>query len=176
MTWGIKEPDDYIKHTTINGRHHFRLFSPAGDLMNKEGHALDGCHGRVWHKRQLDEERAAHLSSTMTIDKAARFILDSDPVRQQAAEEYIGIHREAWMTYIEFIKGICKHPKGWRYECKKGDINLDAPSCTTEERRIVNDFIHVLYDTFVKDPGAPARMLSNKSDLVTAAVQVWLEQ
>ena len=128
MTWGIKEPDDYIEHTTINGRHHFRLFSPAGVLLdevacedkrdshyvckdmlrwrnkmgggsnyadrarhrNKEGHAFDGCHGRVWNKRQLDEERAAHLSSTMTIDKAARFILDSDPVRQQAAEEYIG--------------------------------------------------------------------------------------
>lgn len=80
------------------------------------------------------------------------------------------------MTYIEFVRRICKHPKGWRQKVTNEDIDLEGPSCTTEERRIVRDITHLMYDTFSNDPGAPVRMLDNKSELVTAAVQVWLEQ
>lgn len=80
------------------------------------------------------------------------------------------------MIYLEFVRRICKHPKGWRLGVLNKEIYIEASSATKEETRIVRDLTHLLYETFSNDPGAPARMLSNRSDLVTAAVQVWLEQ
>lgn len=80
------------------------------------------------------------------------------------------------MTYEEFAKRISEHPKGWRCGFMAGEVYMHARSSTQEEVRVMRDCVHMMYDLFSKDASVATRMLSNKSDLVTAAVQVWLEQ
>ena len=78
------------------------------------------------------------------------------------------------MTYLEFITGICEHPKGWRLNLLHNEIY--SQGSTLEEARIVMDTVHMMYRLFSKDPAEIVTMLDSKSDLATAAVQVWLKQ
>ena len=80
------------------------------------------------------------------------------------------------MTYMEFAKGISEHPKGWRYGFMSGEIYMHASSSTQEEVRVMRDCVHMMYELFSNDASVATRMLSNRSDLVTAAVEVWLKQ
>ena len=80
------------------------------------------------------------------------------------------------MTYEEFAKGICEHPKGWRCGFMSGEIYLQTSSSTQEETRVMRDCVHMMYELFSIDASVATRMLSNRSNLVTAAVEVWLKQ
>jgi hypothetical protein len=120
-------PEVTVKVTTINGRHHARLFRPDGSLVdemacedkrdlpficrtvlrwynkmggdsqqadrarhrNKEGHGKDGLVGKVWYKREIDEERLAANIKKMRVEDALNHLTSPDEIKRQAALEVL---------------------------------------------------------------------------------------
>lgn len=88
-TFVIVDTDDDTDNPFDSYADEDMVFDTFARHRNKEGHGKDGLVGKVWYKREIDEERLAANIKKMRVEDALNHLTSPDEIKRQAALEVL---------------------------------------------------------------------------------------